>query len=378
LHCFLFIVLFATHHNKAIINIRNKKIQITLELGGGIMSRYKFQLKNIKVNSIMLNPNNPRGESVRDNDDQFQYLKRSIKEYGLLVPIVVQKSRNSNNEYILLDGERRYYALKELGIDEVPAHVLDNNIKDDQSKNLMFHIHTTRLQWEPYQQCKALEILYEDLKTQFKGNENNIAKQMIILTGTNQSTVKSRLNFLRWPEDIKKVVYYQRPELYYTIVEIEGQIIVPAMKNFPDYFQNVKVDDVRKFLFNKYMKGIISKATEARKVTLILNTSRTDKEKYNYAFKLFKTLVSKADYTFEDVRDEFLAKYPNEDKETDKTFQKKALNINRAKQAVEDINAMDFANFTKQQRQKLLLLLTTLQMQINKALQRAEDFDAKL
>ena len=326
----------------------------------------------------MLNPNNPRGESVRDNDDQFQYLKRSIKEYGLLVPIVVQKSRNSNNEYILLDGERRYYALKELGIDEVPAHVLDNNIKDDQSKNLMFHIHTTRLQWEPYQQCKALEILYEDLKTQFKGNENNIAKQMIILTGTNQSTVKSRLNFLRWPEDIKKVVYYQRPELYYTIVEIEGQIIVPAMKNFPDYFQNVKVDDVRKFLFNKYMKGIISKATEARKVTLILNTSRTDKEKYNYAFKLFKTLVSKADYTFEDVRDEFLAKYPNEDKETDKTFQKKALNINRAKQAVEDINAMDFANFTKQQRQKLLLLLTTLQMQINKALQRAEDFDAKL
>src|SRR5512145_2411560 len=106
------------------------------------MGKYNFELREIKVEDIQPNPINPRGGSVRDNDDQFQYLKRSIKEFGLIVPIVVQQVTNVTNKYILLDGERRYYAVKELGIKKIHAHVLSDDVDANEGKNLMFHIHT--------------------------------------------------------------------------------------------------------------------------------------------------------------------------------------------------------------------------------------------
>jgi ParB/RepB/Spo0J family partition protein len=337
------------------------------------MAKLRTTLKSVKVASIKPNPNNPRGESVRDNDDQFQYLKRSIKEFGLLVPIVVQRSSAKENEFILLDGERRYHAVKELGFDEVPAHILDDSIDIDQGKNLMFHIHTTRLQWDAYQQCKALEPLYDSLYKRFKGNENNVAKQLVLLTGTNQRTLNARLNFLRWPKKIKDVVYDQRPELYYTVVEIEGQIIAPALKNFPLYFETVKVDDVREFLFNKYLRGIIPKATEARKVTQMLSTPPHEKDKHAYALKLFKKLTTNLKFSFENARDEFLAKYPEEDQELDESFHKISLNLKRAITTLSDVNETGISSLNNKNRQKLTALLTELQSLANNILQATEE-----
>lgn len=337
------------------------------------MNKYCFELRQIEVKKIKPNPGNPRGISVRDNDDQFQYLKRSIKEFGLLVPIVVQKSPNNSDEYVLLDGERRYYAVKELGFDKVPAHVAAFNINADEGKNLMFHIHTTRLQWDPYQQCKALEPLYENLKNKFKAKENHIAKQLILLTGTNQRTVNARLNFLRWPKSIKDIIYNQRPELYYTIVEIEAQIILPALKNFPLYFKKVEVNEVREFLFNKYLKGIIPKATEARRVTHMLNTASSEKEKYAHAFRLFKKLVNDISYTFQNAHDDFVAKYPEEDEELDKSFRKITLNLSRAIQTLEAINENGISSLETKNRQSLITLLSELQTLAGNVLQLSDE-----
>lgn len=330
-------------------------------------------LKQILVSKIKPNPINPRGESVRDNDDQFQYLKRSIKEFGLLVPIVVQKSPQDANEFILLDGERRYYAVKELGLDSVPAHILDDNIDSDTGKNLMFHIHTTRLPWDAYQQCKALEPLYNTLFKKFKGNENNIAKQLTLLTGTNQRTVNARLSFLCWPKKIKDIIYNTRPELYYTVVEIEAQIIAPAKKNFPSYFTTVNIDDVRAFLFDKYLKGIIPKATEARKVTQMLSTPPEEKNKYGYALKLFKKLVNNINYTFENARDEFLSNFPDEDKEIDDSFNKISLNLSRAIRSLEDVSNIGISELKLKNRQKLITLLSELQSLAKDVLQSTEE-----
>jgi len=304
------------------------------------MGKYEFELKEIKVEEIMPNPNNPRGDSVRDNDDQFQYLKRSIKEFGLLVPIVVQKSTNSNdkkekndsetqNKYILLDGERRYYAVKELGIKKIHAHVLNANVDANESKNLMFHIHTNRLQWDAYQQCKALEPLYEELKQKFNKKENLIAKQLMISTGTNQRTVNSRLNFLRWPKKLKDLVYENRSELYYTIVEIEAQIIMPAFKNFSAFFDTVSVDEVREFLLSKYLDGTIHAAIEARRITNMLKTSPDDKNKHLHATRLLKKLVENPEYTFENAHDDFVEKFPEEDEEIGTSFRKINLALSK-------------------------------------------------
>ena len=58
-------------------------------------------LQEIDVANITPNPDNPRGKLVRDNDDQFLYLKRSIRQFGLLVPIVVHAESQKSSEFKL-------------------------------------------------------------------------------------------------------------------------------------------------------------------------------------------------------------------------------------------------------------------------------------
>jgi len=277
------------------------------------MERYSFSLEKIEVSKIKPNPNNPRGPRVRDNDDQFDYLKRSIKEFDLLVPIIIQEIIE-DKEYILIDGERRYYALKELGIKFAPAHVIKGKIDKDEVKNIMFHIHTNRVQWDACQQCKSLETLYEKLKDEFKENKNKIAIELVKLTGTNKRTINDRLNFLRWPKEIKNMVYNEKSDLYWTVAEIEGGIIKPAEKNFPEYFEKVSKDEVREYLLKKYIEGIVHASTEVRKARCIVRAPKENIEQHEYASKIFEKLVKEIDYTFEDAQEEFLSKYPEAEK----------------------------------------------------------------
>jgi len=278
------------------------------------MERCIFSLEPIEVSKIEPNPNNPRGPWVRANDDQFNYLKRSIKEFGLIVPLVVQELKGAKKKYRLVDGERRYLALKELGIKDTPAHVILDEIDKDEVKNMMFHIHTNRVQWDACQQCKALEPLYEQLKDKFKEDENKIAIELVKRTGTNKRTISDRLNFLRWPVNIKNMVYDDRSDLYWTIAEIEGGIIKPAEKNFPNYFKIVKKDEVRKLLLQKYIDGIVRAATEVRKARYIVRTPKENIEQHKYASTIFDKLVKEVGYTFEEAQEEFLAKFPEAEK----------------------------------------------------------------
>ena len=278
------------------------------------MERCNFSLKTIEVSKIEPNPNNPRGPWVRANDDQFNYLKRSIREFGLIVPLVVQELKGAKKKYRLVDGERRYLALKELGIKDTPAHVILDEIDKDEVKNIMFHIHTNRVQWDACQQCKALEPLYKQLKDKFKEDENKIAIELVKRTGTNKRTINDRLNFLRWPVNIKNMVYDDRSDLYWTIAEIEGGIIKPAEKNFPNYFKIVKKDEVRKLLLKKYIDGIVRAATEVRKARYIVRTPKENIEQHKYASTIFDKLVKEVEYTFEEAQEEFLAKFPEAEK----------------------------------------------------------------
>jgi len=278
------------------------------------MEKYHFYLKEIELSKIKPNLNNPRGLRVKDNDDQFDYLKRSIKEFGLIVPLVVQELKGAEKEYRLIDGERRYWALKALGIKHADTHVMLGEISEDEVKNIMFHIHTNRVQWGAYQQCKSLEPLYEQMKDKFKNDEKKIAIELVKLTGTNKRTINDRLNFLRWPVNIKNKVYNERPDIYWTIVEIEEGIIKPVEKNFPEYFKKVSKDEVREYLLKKYIEGTVHAATEARKVNFIFKITKEDKEQHEYASKILQKLVREVEYTFADAQEDFLAKFPEADK----------------------------------------------------------------
>lgn len=278
------------------------------------MGKLKFSLKNIPVLKILPNPINPRGRLVRENDAQFEYLKASIKYFGVMVPLVVKEVEGKEDAYELLDGERRYWACKEVGAKEVPAHIMQSGVTVDEARNIMFHIHTNREQWDACQQCKALEPVYFMLKKEHGDDEVRIAKELVKLTGTSSRTVAARLSFLRWPESLRNKAYADHHgednELYWTIVEIETQIISHAKKNFPDYFKKVDVDEVRRLLLEKYIQGKVHKSTEPRRVKCISKTSEDFPVQHKYALGVFDKLVRDVSFTFEDAEEDFLSKYP--------------------------------------------------------------------
>ncbi len=185
-----------------------------------------------------------------------------------MVPIVVTPR---GEKFFLIDGERRYHAAKAVGLKKLPAFIVTSESGDAvRGRDLlfrMFQIHHLREQWKPVQQCAALESLYgqiansskvslfEDPRQQLKRTVELLASR----TGIDERTAADRVKFLRWPEDIKHRLYDKADEPGYSyILEIEDKIIIPALANYPEYFETVDVDEVRRDLFKKLEHGLVA------------------------------------------------------------------------------------------------------------------------
>src|SRR5437879_2891829 len=110
-----------------------------------------MRLSQIEVSRIVPNPDNPRGIDIRTEDEKLSYLKDSIKEFGVMVPIVV--SERKDGSFLLIDGERRYWSCVALSLKKVPAFILDDegSLNQDDILFRMFQIHHNREQWAPVQ-----------------------------------------------------------------------------------------------------------------------------------------------------------------------------------------------------------------------------------
>ena len=73
------------------------------------------EIKNIEIDKIKVDVSNPN----KMNQDQFEALKKTIKKFGYLVPVILDK------ELRIADGEHRYLAYKEMGMKQIPAYILD-------------------------------------------------------------------------------------------------------------------------------------------------------------------------------------------------------------------------------------------------------------
>jgi len=80
-------------------------------------SEVALKIEMIETSKIQMDPTNPNKMS----DDQFNALKKNIKKYGFIVPLI------TNKEYIIADGEHRFLAAKSLGMKKIPTVVLSVN-----------------------------------------------------------------------------------------------------------------------------------------------------------------------------------------------------------------------------------------------------------
>ena len=87
----------------------------------------KVSNNRVSISSILLNKFQPRKKFEKESLDE---LKNSIKERGIIQPLIVRKSADHNGKYELIAGERRLQASQQAGLHEVPVIVLEaDNLK---------------------------------------------------------------------------------------------------------------------------------------------------------------------------------------------------------------------------------------------------------
>lgn len=155
-------------------------------------------LFNITLDEISANPFNPR--LIFDADD-LNELKKSISKVGILVPVTVYRNKKKipKTPYILLDGERRWRCAKELGLETIPANIIDEPSDDTQNILYMFNIHHFRKEWALFPTALKLEVVIGKI-----GNDQESV--LSEFTGVSRSTIRRCKTLLWYPKKYRDVL----------------------------------------------------------------------------------------------------------------------------------------------------------------------------
>ncbi len=148
------------------------------------------RLANLSPADIVPNAAQPRTEFDREALDE---LVASIREVGVLQPIVVRPIAGQSDKYELIMGERRLRATKELGLDTIPAVVKDTADEDMLRDALLENLHRSNL--NPLEEASA----YQQLLADFGITQEELAGRI----GRSRPQITNTLRLLKLPAAVQ-------------------------------------------------------------------------------------------------------------------------------------------------------------------------------
>ncbi|UJW84325.1 ParB/RepB/Spo0J family partition protein [Devosia sp. SL43] len=149
-------------------------------------------VKRLPVEFIIANRANPRRTF---NSDQLEELTNSIREKGVMQPLLVRPS-DDPNVFEIIAGERRWRAAQKAGLHDVPVIVRDVN--DKEALELAIIENVQRADLNPLEEAMG----YGQLIEQFEYTQQDLAQ----VIGKSRSHVANTLRLLRLPEDVREMV----------------------------------------------------------------------------------------------------------------------------------------------------------------------------
>ena len=169
------------------------KLVILKQEGGGNM--FVRKTTDIPVSMIRTNKQQPRQIF---GEEQLIELRDSIKEFGILQPLILK--RQSDGEYLLIAGERRLRAAAMAGLDRVPAIIRD---ADEEEINLIALVENIQRENLGYiEEAKA----YKNIMEKYDMSQMELSEKL----GKNQSTISNKIRILTLPEDIQELLAENR------------------------------------------------------------------------------------------------------------------------------------------------------------------------
>ena len=167
-------------------------------LGRGLSSLLGDSSKNIDVNKVSIkdltrNRLQPRKHFDKEN---LLELTNSIKEQGVIQPIVVRPNKLSEGKYEILAGERRWLASQNAGLHEVPVVIL--NVDDVKSLEFAIIENVQRQDLNSIEEARGYKKLIDD----FNYNQEKLSQ----FIGKSRSYIANSLRLLSLPDDVLLMV----------------------------------------------------------------------------------------------------------------------------------------------------------------------------
>ena len=163
-------------------------------LGRGLSSLIGETKVENKTNNLSLADIVPSKYQPRKNFDEenLNDLVNSIKERGVIQPIIVRKSNTDNSKYEIIAGERRWLAAQKAGLHDIPVVVTDA----DDLKSLEFAIveNVQRHDLNPLEEAQG----YKRLIDEFAYDQDKVSK----FIGKSRSYISNSLRLLNLPKEV--------------------------------------------------------------------------------------------------------------------------------------------------------------------------------
>ena len=151
----------------------------------------------ISISSIVRNKYQPRKKFDKES---LEELTNSIKERGIIQPIVVRRSEDQDGKYEIIAGERRWQSAQNAGLHEVPVII----IKADNLKSLEFAIveNVQRKDLNPIEEAEGYKRLIDD----FNYDQDKVSK----FIGKSRAHISNCLRLLSLPKEVIELIIEEK------------------------------------------------------------------------------------------------------------------------------------------------------------------------
>ena len=219
-------------------------------LGRGLSSligeaKVEPQANQLQISDLVPNKYQPR--KIFDENNLID-LTNSIKERGMIQPIIVRKSNDDNTKFEIIAGERRWLAAQRAGLHNVPVVITEA----DDLKSLEFAIveNIQRHDLNPLEEAQG----YKRLINEFSYDQEKVSK----FIGKSRSYIANSLRLLTLPDEVIKLIENQKLTAGHAKILVgldnasfvankilEKKLSVRQTENFVKIFKNKKQNTIK-------------------------------------------------------------------------------------------------------------------------------------
>ena len=259
-------------------------------LGRGLSSLIGETKAEAIKNQLPVSDLIPNQYQPRKNFDEanLEDLTNSLKERGMIQPIIVRKSNNENSKFEIIAGERRWLAAQRAGIHNVPVVITEA----DDLKSLEFAIveNVQRHDLNPLEEAQG----YKRLIDEFSYDQEKVSK----FIGKSRSYITNSLRILTLPDDVIKLIESKKLSTGHAkiLVGLDNASFV-ANKFIENKLSVRQAENFVKLFKNKRQKSKISKDTNI----IALELSVSNKIGLNVEIQNNKRNKGKISFEYKDL-----------------------------------------------------------------------------